>query len=81
MTEPARRKVLDVAQLHSALDFVRAHRRMSWRAVAAEVGCSPSALTRISQGHAPDADGLCALIDWLGLPLARFTTDAAEETQ
>lgn len=74
------RKRLDVAALHSALDFVRAHRRISWRDVAAETGISPSTLTRLGQGHAPDADGLCALIDWLGLPLARFTI-AEEETE
>lgn len=73
------RKQLDVAALHSALDFIRAHRRMSWKAVAAEVGISASTLTRLGQGHTPDADGLCALIDWLGLPLARFTTDAEEQ--
>ena len=73
------RKQLDVAALHSALDLIRAHRRITWRAVAAEVRVSASTLTRLGQGHAPDADGLCALIDWLGLPLARFTIDAPTE--
>lgn len=68
---------LDVARLHSALDFVRAHRRITWKAVAAEVGISPSTLTRLGQGHA--ADGLCALIAWLGLPLDRFTVDTPRE--
>jgi hypothetical protein len=74
------RKRLDVASLHSALDFVRAHRRISWKAVAAETGVAASTLTRLGQGHAPDADGLCALMDWLGpaLPLSRFTIDAQE---
>lgn len=74
-----KRKQLDVAALHSALDFVRAHRRMSWKAVATETGTSASLFTRLGQGHVPDADGLCALIDWLGLPLARFTIDARED--
>jgi transcriptional regulator with XRE-family HTH domain len=70
------RKRLDVAALHSALDYVRAHRRMSWKTVADEAGLSPSTLSRLGQGHAPDADGLCALIAWLGpLPLSRFTVE------
>jgi transcriptional regulator with XRE-family HTH domain len=73
------RKQLDVAALHSALDFVRAHRRITWRTVAAETGTSASTLTRLGQGQRPDADALCALIDWLGLPLARFTVDARED--
>jgi transcriptional regulator with XRE-family HTH domain len=75
------RKQLDVVRLHSALDYVRAHRRISWKQVAAEAGLSASTLTRLGQGHAPDADGLCALMAWLGpaLPLSRFTIDAPEE--
>jgi hypothetical protein len=75
------RKRLDVATPHSALDYVRAHRRMTWKAVADEAGLSASTLTRLGQGHAPDADGLCALMVWLGpeLPLSRFTIDAQED--
>lgn len=75
------RKRLNVALLHSALDYVRAHRRISWRTVADEAGVSPSTLTRLGQGHAPDADGLCALMAWLGdsIPLSRFTIDAEED--
>lgn len=76
------RKRLDVATLHSALDYIRAHRQMTWKAVAEEAGLSASTLTRLGQGHAPDADGLCALMAWLGdsLPLSRFTIDAEETT-
>lgn len=72
-----KRRRLDVAQLHSALDYVRAHRRLSWKTVADEAGVSASTLTRLGQGHAPDADGLCALMAWLGdaLPLSRFTVE------
>lgn len=74
------RKQLDVATLHSALDFVRSHRRMSWKAIAAETGLSASTFTRLGQGHAPDVDALCTLIDWLGpLPLSRFTIDAVAD--
>lgn len=74
------RKRLNVARLHSALDYIRAHRRISWKIVADEAGLSASTLTRLGQGHAPDADGLCALMAWLGeIPLSRFTIDAPEE--
>lgn len=72
-----KRRRLDVALLHSALDYVRAHRRISWKTVAEEAGLSASTLTRLGHGHAPDADGLCALMAWLGdgLPLSRFTIE------
>jgi transcriptional regulator with XRE-family HTH domain len=67
------RHKLDVQALYHAMDAVRAHRRMSWRDVARETGISPSTLTRLGQGHSPDADGLCSVLAWLGLPLDRFT--------
>ena len=62
----ASRYVLDRAALYAALDVVRRHRELSWRDVAAEAGISPSGLTRLGQGHAPDADGLVSLLVWLG---------------
>lgn len=57
---------LDTAALYTALDVVRRHRDMSWRDIAVETGVAPSTLTRIGQGHCPDADGLLSLLVWLG---------------
>lgn len=51
------RYVLDLAALHAAVTAVVRHRQITMREVAAETGMSPSTLTRIGQGHAPDADG------------------------
>lgn len=62
---------LDPDALYVALDRQRRKRRMQWRTVAAEASVSPSTLTRIGQGHRPDADGLLRLLLWLG------TTDLA----
>lgn len=57
---------LDPDALYVALDRKRRTKRMSWRDVAAEVGVSPSTLSRIGQDKRPDADGLVRLLLWLG---------------
>ncbi|MGC5033057.1 hypothetical protein [Micromonospora sp. DT229] len=62
---------LDPDALYVAIDRQRRRRRMQWRTVAAEAGVSASTLTRIGQGHRPDANGLVRLLLWLG------TTDLA----
>lgn len=52
----------DPEALYVALDRRRRHDRMLWRDIAREAGVSPSTLTRIGQGHAPDAQGLVRLM-------------------
>ena len=59
---------LDVAALHAALDKERQARRLSWRALAKEVGISPSTLSRMANGQRPDVDAFAALTSWLGTP-------------
>lgn len=68
----------DPEALYVALDRRRRHDRMLWREIAREAGVSPSTLTRIGQGHAPDAQGLVRLMAWLGEPdVRRFTREAS----
>jgi transcriptional regulator with XRE-family HTH domain len=64
--------VLDVAALYRSLDERRIRDGVSWRRVSAEVGVSPSTLSRMAVGKSPDADALCSLIIWLGLSLRQF---------
>jgi transcriptional regulator with XRE-family HTH domain len=71
------RHVLDTAALHAAISAVALHRGISARTVAAETGLSPSTLSRIKDGHQPDADALVTLLAWLGhLPAYARRRDA-----
>lgn len=56
---------LDVATLFGVLDEARRTRGLSWRRLAAAVGTTPSAFTRMRHGNAPDAHLLLSLMLWL----------------
>lgn len=58
---------LDVPELHWLLDAQRRQRGLSWRDVADACGISASTLTRLGDGHRPDADGLVSLLVWLDM--------------
>jgi transcriptional regulator with XRE-family HTH domain len=58
---------LDVPELRRLLNDQRQARSLSWRDIADQCGISPSTLTRLHDGHRPDADGLISLIVWLDL--------------
>jgi transcriptional regulator with XRE-family HTH domain len=64
---------IDVNDLYACLNRARGLAGMSWRQVAAEVGCSPSTLTRMSHGHTPDAVTFLALVSWLRGDVEDFT--------
>ncbi len=70
---------IDVPALYGALDGARRSRGLSWRQLAAEVGCSPSTMTRLANGHRPDVDAFIALTGWLRMPAEHFTTDDTGE--
>jgi transcriptional regulator with XRE-family HTH domain len=53
---------------------------LSWRQLAGEVGCSPSTMTRLANGHRPDVDAFTALTQWLKMPAEAFTTDDSTGT-
>ena len=72
---PESRYRIDVPGLYAALDAARRSRELSWRQLAAEVGCSPSTMTRLANGHRPDVDAFIALTRWLKMPAESFTVD------
>ncbi len=69
----------DPEALYAALDEQRLARRMSWRQVAAEIGVSPSTLTRTKQGGRMEVDGMLAMVRWLGRSAESFTRRAVRE--
>lgn len=66
---------MDPSKLHAALDAVRQEKGSSWRALAGDIGVSPSLLSRIANGQKPDADGFATIVRWLGLPAEQFFSD------
>lgn len=66
------RTTINTAALYSALDAARKERQLSWRALAGEVGVSPSLLSRLGNGLKPDTDGFATIIAWLRLPAEDF---------
>lgn len=63
---------INTGALYSALDAARQERQLSWRALAGEVGVSPSLLSRLGNGLKPDTDGFATIIAWLRLPAEDF---------
>lgn len=63
----------NAAALYAALDAQRRARGMSWSQVAAEIGVSASTLTRTKLGGRMEADGMLAMVRWLGRTAESFT--------
>lgn len=72
---------INTALLYSALDAARQQRQLSWRALASEIGVSPSLLSRLGNGLKPDTDGFATIVAWLRLPAEQFfERDGADDT-
>lgn len=63
---------INAALLYSTLDAARQERQLSWRSLAADIGVSPSLLSRLGNGLKPDTDGFATLVGWLGMPAEQF---------
>lgn len=73
---------INTASLYSALDAARQQRQLSWRALAGEIGVSPSLLSRLGNGLKPDTDGFATIVGWLRLPAEQFfERDSAESAE
>ena len=62
---------MDIKELGPLL--LRRRANMGVRAAAAEIGISPTTLTRIEKGHVPDVGTLNKITAWLGEEPAKFT--------
>jgi transcriptional regulator with XRE-family HTH domain len=70
---------INVPALYAALDAARKSKNLSWRQLAAEVGCSPSTMTRLANGYRPDADAFMTLAQWLRMPAETFWISEEDE--
>lgn len=66
---------IDATALKESLDQVRMKRGISWRQLAIEIDVTPSLLSRLRNGHKPDAEGFMTLVRWLGMPAETFLVD------
>ena len=59
-------KRFDLQRLHHAIDTERQHHGLSWSALARQVGVSASTIRRFNDADDAEADGVLALVRWLG---------------
>lgn len=58
--------------LFAELNSQRAARGLTWQQVAAQIGVSPSTLTRTKRGGRLEVDGAVAMVRWLGRTIESF---------
>jgi transcriptional regulator with XRE-family HTH domain len=63
---PAERVVFDLPGLYAALDAERRARALSWQQLARELGVAGSTILRTARAGAMEADGVLAMVRWLG---------------
>ena len=68
MTSPT----FDLGQLFRAVDAERERRGLGWTALAQQVGVSSSTVRRYRTAVDAEADGVLALVRWLGVTPERF---------
>lgn len=59
-------------ELHTALDEQRKEQGLTWKALAEELGCTPSRLTNLRTARLADLDLTMRVTQWLGKPAAAF---------
>lgn len=60
------RVVFDLPGLYAALDAKRRERALTWQQVARQIGVARSTLIRTAGAGAMEADGVLAMVQWLG---------------
>ena len=62
----------DLHQLSRQIDEARRDRDLTWSEIAQEVGVSTSTIRRFATASDAEADGVLALIGWLGIAPEQF---------
>lgn len=69
----------DLRGLFQSIDAERSHRGLSWVALARHVGVATSTIRRFGEADDAEADGVLALVRWLGVaPEDYINSDSGE---
>jgi transcriptional regulator with XRE-family HTH domain len=66
----------DFESLHAELDAERVRRGLTKQRLAGDIGVSVSTISRAAVGGIMEADGVLAMVRWLGVPPERFVRPA-----
>ncbi|QKS18895.1 transcriptional regulator [Curtobacterium sp. Csp1] len=66
---------IDVSALKDAVGGRVEADGVSWRTAAAQIGVSPSLLTRLRNGQRPDLEAFARITRWLRIDAGRFLID------
>lgn len=66
----------DLCELSRSIDAARADRQVTWAAISQEVGVATSTIRRFATASDAEADGVLALIGWLGVVPEHFVIDS-----
>jgi hypothetical protein len=69
----------DLAQLHAALNAERQRQLLTWAALAAQLGCTPSRLTNLRTARMADMALSMRVTQWLRRPAAEFIHSASSQ--
>lgn len=62
----------DLSELSRWIDEARAERHLTWAAISQQVGFATSTIRRFASASDAEADGVLALIGWLGVAPEQF---------
>lgn len=66
----------DLHELSRWIDNAREDRHLTWAAISQEVGVAISTIRRFATASDAEADGVLALVGWLGVAPEQFVTDS-----
>lgn len=66
----------DLSDLSRWIDETRADRDLTWAALSKQVGVATSTIRRFSTASDAEADGVLALIGWLGIAPEQFVVNS-----
>lgn len=72
----AKSRPFDLNRLSRSIDSTRAERELTWEALSREVGVAVSTIRRFATASDAEADGVLALIGWLGVPPEQFVANS-----
>ena len=71
--------LFDLAALFRAVEAERERRGLSWTALSRSVGVSASTIRRFAEADDAEADGVLALVRWLGVTPEEFVVSSLVE--